>query len=179
MPVLIAAVVVVGVLCLLDLLLTFGVIRRLREHTAMLNATSVPDSPIIGVSVGESPDPFAGVTTAGDTVTRASVVAFFSTSCSICPERVPLFVDYLKKHRVPSDRVLAVVVGDPAVPAPYLPSLEGVAQVCTEPEGGELERAFKVVGFPAFALLDAQGEVTATEYNPVRLPEPALAPAVN
>ena len=36
MPILIAAVVVVGGLCLLDLLLTFGVIRRLREHTSML-----------------------------------------------------------------------------------------------------------------------------------------------
>ena len=36
MPIVIAAVTIVGVLCVLDLLLTFGVIRRLREHTAML-----------------------------------------------------------------------------------------------------------------------------------------------
>jgi len=36
MAILSAAVVVVGLLCLTDLLLTFGVIRRLREHTEQL-----------------------------------------------------------------------------------------------------------------------------------------------
>ena len=44
MPILIAAVVVVGCLCLLDLLLTFGVIRRLREHTSMLTAAGEDSS---------------------------------------------------------------------------------------------------------------------------------------
>lgn len=35
-PVLIAAVILAGAVCLTDLLLTFGAIRRLREHTVML-----------------------------------------------------------------------------------------------------------------------------------------------
>ena len=36
MAILGAAIVVMGLLCLIDLLLTFGVIRRLREHTEQL-----------------------------------------------------------------------------------------------------------------------------------------------
>lgn len=37
MPFLITAVVLVGLLCALDLVLGLGVIKRLREHTEMLN----------------------------------------------------------------------------------------------------------------------------------------------
>lgn len=180
MPILIAIVAVVGVLCLLNILLTVGVIRRIREHTALLTDVSVPDSPIIGVPTGEAPSEFVGTTTTGETVTADSnlrVVAFFSASCSICPERAPLFVDYLKKHKVPADRVLAVVGGQETKPTAYFESLLPVAQVVSEAEDGPLSRAFKVVGFPAFALLDEDGNVMTTGYNPTRLPEPALAMA--
>jgi len=41
MAILSAAIVVVGLLCLADLLLTFGVIRRLREHTEQLTGPVV------------------------------------------------------------------------------------------------------------------------------------------
>jgi hypothetical protein len=175
MPVLIAIVAVIGVVCLIDLLLTVGVIRRLREHTTMLSASNIPDTPIIGVHVGEAPDAFTAVSTSGHPVENGSdlgVVAFFSTACSICPERVPVFVDYLAKHKVPPARVLAVVGGHESRPAPYLATLERVAQVCTEPEDGPLARAFKVVGFPAFCLVDAEGNVLATDYTPAHMPAP-------
>jgi hypothetical protein len=180
MPFLIAGVVVVGILCLLNLILTFGVIRRLREHITLLNAEPAMDTPIIGIGVGDAPEPYLGITTTGAPVTpdsNLSVVAFFSSSCSICPERAPLFVDYLKKHHVPAERVMSVVGGHEDKPAPYFASLRAASQVVVEPEDGPLMRAFKVMGFPAFCLLDADGNVVATEYNPVRLPEPVYAMA--
>lgn len=152
MPIVIAAVAVVGVLCLLDLLLTFGVIRRLKEHTAMLaeqgRGMAGPD--IIGLAEGESPGAFSVTTLDGQHVTEAAalrVVSFFSARCSICPERVPPLLGYLAAHHVCRASALAVVVGDKAQPPPYLESLGEFAQICMEQEDGEVAKAFKVAGY--------------------------------
>ena len=175
MPVLIAAVAVVGVLCLLDLLLTFGVIRRLREHTEMLTAAGDRAS-AVGLSAGELPGPFSAVATDGEPVSGAAglrVVAFFSSWCSICPERVPPFADYLSAHGVKQDAVLAVSVGSGGAPPPFLAELAAVAKICVEQEDGEIARAFKVTGFPAFFVLNDDGTVASSGYDPSTLPEPA------
>jgi len=175
MPVLTGAVVVVGALCLLDLILTFGVIRRLREHTALLSESRFDGPPVLGLSVGETPDTFTSVTTDGEPLSGPAgfrVTAFFSSSCSICPERVPKFVDYLRENQVGRESVLAVVVGSASEPVPYLDRLAEVARVCTEPNGGSLASAFKVTGYPAFGLLDADGAMLASGYDPAALPTP-------
>jgi thiol-disulfide isomerase/thioredoxin len=176
MPILIAAVVAVGALCLLDLLLTFGVIRRLREHTSMLTGARGSEPPAIGLAAGNPPGVFSVVTTTGEEVTGAvglRVVAFFSSWCSTCPERVPPFVEYLSRHRIGRDSVLAVVAADNSTPAPYLEQLAEVALACVEPTGGEIATAFQVTGFPAFFVLDADGVVAENAYDPATLPEPA------
>jgi len=173
---LIAAVAVVGCLCLLDLLLTFGVIRRLREHTTMLTRVSVMTRPpVIRLSAGELPGAFSAVTTSGDVVhgpVGLAVVAFFSSSCSVCPEQVPPFVEYLSRHRIGLDSVLAVIAGDGEAP-PYLAALREVAQVCVESYDGETAKAFSVAGFPTFCVLDPDGTIVASEWEPSALPEPA------
>jgi hypothetical protein len=69
-PIVIAAVIVVGVLCVLDLLLTFGVIRRLKEHTAMLaeRGSGSLAPPVIGLAEGERPGAFSATTADGQRV---------------------------------------------------------------------------------------------------------------
>ena len=67
MPLLIAAIIVVGCLCLLDLLLTFGLLRRLREHAELL-AGGMPASPPPGLTAGEQPAAFTAVSTSGQAV---------------------------------------------------------------------------------------------------------------
>ena len=102
MPVLIAAVVAAGGLCLLNLLMTFGVIRRLREHTAILAGIRGSED-MFGLQAGQSPGAFSAVTIAGNTVSNATslrMIAFLSSFCSVCPERVPPFVEYLSGHRI-------------------------------------------------------------------------------
>jgi len=49
MAILVAAIGLVGLLCLADLLLTFGVIRRLREHTEQLAGLRGQDAPVTGL----------------------------------------------------------------------------------------------------------------------------------
>jgi hypothetical protein len=68
MPVLIGAVVVVGVLCLIDLLLTFGVIRRLREHTAMLARFQPGGDQVAGLTAGGTPEAFTATDNEGAVV---------------------------------------------------------------------------------------------------------------
>jgi hypothetical protein len=172
----IAAVAVVGGLCLLDLLLTFGVIRRLREHTSMLTAAGGPADPPLGLSAGEFPAAFSAVNADGEPVSGAAglrLVAFFAAWCSVCPERVPPFMEYLASHHIARDSVLVVVADGDSAPPPYLAELAPVARICVEPGDGEIMRAFKVAGFPAFFLLDANGAVALSGYDPAALPEPA------
>lgn len=180
MSILAAAVVFVGLLCLTDLLLTLGVIRRLRDHTSMIASMTTSEHRAVGVTAlanGTLPAPFQ-VDLADDTAIAGpagvSVVAFFSTTCPICPERVPTFADYLRAHLVRLDEVLAVVTGENPDHAPYLADLSQVAQIHKEEHGGPIGRAFGVRGFPAFFLLNADGTVLASGYDPAMLPAPAV-----
>jgi hypothetical protein len=178
MPILIAIVTLVGVVSLTDLLLTFGVVRRLREHTALLAPLRAGHRPVIGVGVGEAPAPFAAVATDGQPLAGPAgfrAVAFFSSSCSACPERVPPFADYVRANRLGREDVLAVVIGADEEPVPYLEDLAAVALVCREPADGELSKAFAVSGYPAFCLLDADGAVAAADFDPATLPLPVTA----
>lgn len=168
MTVLITAVVLVGMLCALDLLLTLGVIRRLREHTSMLAKARDLVPGVIGLEPGQSPAPFSAMTTAGDIVRDPAglrVVAFFSSSCSACPERVPPFVTYLTEHAVERDSVLAIIESSGDEPPPYLPQLAGAARVCVEEPDGEVARAFRVTGFPAFCVLGEDGSLVTSGYE--------------
>ena len=175
MPVLIGAVVVVGVLCLIDLLLTFGVIRRLREHTTMLAGFQPGGDHVTALAAGGTPEAFTATDNEGAVVQGPpglSMVAFFSASCSVCPKRVPAFVDYVREHPVGRNEVLAVVIAQDSESVPYLVELAEVARVCAEPPGGSIGRAFAVQAFPAFFVLDAAGTVLGSSYDPAALPAP-------
>jgi hypothetical protein len=173
MAILGAAIVVVGLLCLTDLLLTFGVIRRLREHTDQLAGFSGQDGPVTGLADGEIPEPFTALSISGERLSGPAglrVVAFFSAGCSACPERVPAFIDYLRANQITRDAVLAVIANSQPEPVSYQEDIAEVAPVCVEPPGGELETAFKVHGYPAFCLLDGAGSVSAASHEPAALP---------
>jgi hypothetical protein len=167
------AVIIVGILCLLNLLLTLGVLRRLREHAALLSRTPI-DDPEPGLAIGEQPAAFAAVTTAGRAVTGPAglrVVAFFSSSCSVCPGKVAPFAQYVRSRQLDPESVLAVV--DAGGAESYLAQLAPVTRICVEPHGGAISAAFAVTGFPAFFLLDPDGVILTSGYDPDSLPEPA------
>ena len=175
MVVLIAAVIIVGALCLLDLLLTFGVIRRLREHSEMLAGNQPGGDDAVGLTAGKAVEAFTATDNEGAAArgpSGLSVVAFFSTTCPVCPERAPVFIDYVRGHRVSRAEVLAVIIGQAPESVPYLADLTEVARVCTESPAGVIGRAFAVRGVPAFFALDAGGTVRWSGYDPSALPAP-------
>jgi hypothetical protein len=176
MVVLASGLFVVGALCLLDLLLTLGVVRRLREHTTIITSSAWRGTePPIGLAAGEVPMPFAVPTTDGAEIKGPAglrIVAFFSTTCSVCPKSVPAFVRYMRAHSVGPREALAIVTGEDAESVPYRADLAAVAQLSAEAVKGPVGEAFGVTGYPAFFVLGEDGVVAASSYDPARLPVP-------
>jgi thiol-disulfide isomerase/thioredoxin len=166
MSVLTAAVVVVGILCLLDLLLSFGIIRRLRQQNEALRdlrekqAAAEPDimAPA-GSRIELSDVDVAGV-----------LVGFFSPNCEPCKERMPQFIEYATGH---PGKVLAVAAGPADEVADMVVRLGEVAEVVVEEMGGPLHNAFGTTGYPAVCLVDDDKTVVASGWEMSALPVPA------
>ncbi|MDP4505391.1 TlpA family protein disulfide reductase [Nonomuraea turcica] len=162
MQYLVAAVVLVGLLCMVNLLLTVGVIRRLRRE-------SLPPSMMAeDLSPGARVPQFAAMTTSGEPISHEllngpALVGFFSRGCQPCKELLPLFVE---RARGTSDAVLAVVVADPGHDsAADIERLSEVARVVTEVPGGPLQTAFKVNAYPTVITIDAADTVVSSGHT--------------
>ncbi|WET76526.1 TlpA disulfide reductase family protein [Amycolatopsis sp. QT-25] len=163
MPYLTAGLILVGLIGVTNLLFTFGVIRRLREHTTLL-ARGVGSEPMLVMrAAGEFTDDFTVTTVDGDQVgrdlvTKRTLVGFFTPTCPSCREQLPDFTAFAEGWSGGRRQVLAVVVSsDDAAAVPIVEALMPVARVVREDDGGVLTSAFGVRGFPAFAVLDAGG----------------------
>lgn len=165
-----AAVILVGVLCLLNLVLTLGVIRRLREHSEQLSAAGgAGPKPIL--SAGEPIGEFEATTADGAVVSRSTLldgeshlVGFFSVNCQFCKEQLPRFVEYARGVAGGRQRVLAVVVDDGDT-SELVSALDPVARLVLEPHDGPLATAFGVTGSPAFCRVAEDGTVADSGYD--------------
>src|SRR6266511_1544259 len=156
MPYLVAAIVLLGAVCTVNLILTLALIRRLREQAGGPPGPRQPLPKVI-VGIGERPAEFTAATTEGEPIDRDAVagglVGFFSPQCSPCRERVPEFMEY----------------------AHHADTLDGIARIVVEPVDGPLSTAFAVGGLPALCLLDQTSTVVAAGTSLVTFPAPALA----
>lgn len=181
MAILTAAVVLVGVLVLFDLLLTLGLVKRVRAHAEVLDKL-VNAKPAAQLEPGRLPpgtvvSEFAATTSDGLGVSRASftdgaVLGFFSTWCETCAEQLPGFLAYAEPFG--RERVLAVVQGgEDQLPA-LIAKLSKVAQVVIEPDNGPIAKAVGVDAMPTMAVIDKEWRVTSSGYR-----ADSLAPAAS
>lgn len=182
-----AALTTLAVLCLINIALTLGVIRRL---AALAQAPGSGgggcggDGPPIGLAPGATVGDFSVTTVNGEPVSRAglrgsTLVGFLAPGCPSCEDSVPAFIARAESAHGGRDHVLAVVLGDPEVGSWLHGRLAPVARVVAEQEErGPLARAFAVDSLPAFAVLSGS-TVVATHALPERLPGsvPETAPA--
>lgn len=184
MPIVVAVLVVLSTVTLLNLLLTFGVIRKLREHTQELAAVRPPVTLPVGARV---PD-FTASTVGGDVVSvdslRASggLVVFLAPDCSGCQEQLPSVRSALAEALDTPTAVLVVLTRLRPAPEPERADLERAelvaalevdgsrAAVVHEPLDGALQSAFQVAAFPAFYLVDSDGRVSGVSNNAAQLP---------
>jgi thiol-disulfide isomerase/thioredoxin len=140
------AVVLLGALCVLNLLLTFGLIRRLRQDagTGPRSGAALPQPPMapVGTAVRGTSIGWDGET----------LVGFFSPGCGPCEQQVPAFVDLAGSR----DRhgVLAVVFDPAGQSAELVRRLGQVARVVVEdtPDGA-LQTALQVKGYPSYCIV--------------------------
>ena len=166
MPFLIAAVVLVGVLCLFDLLLTFAVLRRLREHTAELQR-------LAGRPGFSSYDPGMLVGHRLPEAARASgatLVAFFDAQCDTCHDHAPKFAVRARRYGA-----LAVVSGDGARADELVAAVGPDAAVIRGEDAHAVADDMGIQAFPTFVLVDGEGSVVQASTELVELPEPAPA----
>ncbi|GII65755.1 hypothetical protein Skr01_58400 [Sphaerisporangium krabiense] len=181
MPLIIAALLLIGVLSVLNLLLTYGVIRRLRRHATLIEGGAMSGGPPMtmlepGTTVGD----FAVLTTDGVPLTRETLpgrtlVAFFSSSCRPCRDKLPAFVEQAHGYSGGRDATVCVVIGDTAESADMVAALEPVAHVVTGEHGDdEISRAFQVQGYPSYYLTRDKGVVEAGAFDLAALPRGAF-----
>jgi hypothetical protein len=182
MPVVAALAFLALAVCLLDLVLTLGVVRRLRRHTELIsNLSSGGWRPGAILAAGETAGPFEAVATTGERVSRdglsgRTLVGAFAPQCSACEEKLPAFVDIAKTFSGGRDQVIAVVVGSENEAETYRERLEPVARVVVEPPAtGEIGTALALNAFPAFGVLDESGTVVG---DGVELDRPAATAGV-
>ncbi|MCX4597652.1 redoxin domain-containing protein [Streptomyces sp. NBC_01549] len=176
MPVVIAALVFVGALCVLNLVLSFGMIKRLRDQAEILNRNG-RSNPAVSVGMGDEIGEFTTLTEDAEPVDDNSLrhgdtlVAFFSPTCRPCQEKLPKFVDFAASFPGGREKVLATVVGEPEAVADMLERLRPVARVVHESSNaGAVSSAFALKAFPALLVVSPSSEhgrpiVTAEEID--------------
>jgi hypothetical protein len=157
-----AAVVLVAVVCLLNLLLLFAVLRRLREHTdelARLRQARLVDpaaeeaSALIGRSL---PD----LTTAtGD---RPELVGFFDAGCSSCHELAPDFA--IAARQAPS---VAIVTGEGPGADELVALLAAGPTVLVGEQASNVSSSIGIRAYPTFVRIDADGKVVRAQLTTV------------
>lgn len=163
MPYLVAAVVLVGLLCVVNLWFTTAIVRRLRDHTQRFTDLGSGTGGRVEPAVDRVPA-FTASTVDGQLVAgpeaHLTVVAFLSTDCPACDTQLPGLLRYLTEERHDRERVLAVVAGDDTPKgALMVERLRAVASVVREPFGGAVCAAFAATRFPTFYLVEEGGEV--------------------
>lgn len=168
MPVIAAALTLVGALCLFDLVISVGIIKRLREHSELLSNNARLIGPPT-ISVGEVVEEFAVAAIDGKQISSASfigetLVAFFSPTCQPCLEKLPRFLDYARTVPGGKDGVVSAVIGDRSVSAAMIAELSEVATVVAEDRGGPFSTAFKASATPTLLRVEPNdtGELVVT-----------------
>jgi thiol-disulfide isomerase/thioredoxin len=163
-----AAVLVLSLLSVLNLVLMLGVIRRLRDHTQRLDGLyERTGNPATGLEAGEVAAEFETTTNDGETLSAASLgertlIGFFSPSCAPCKDLAPKFAALAAGH----DGAIAVIAGFPDEMGDMLDLLSPVAKIVSgDVDGGPLAKAFGVEAFPRVFLVDETRTVLAAGHT--------------
>ncbi|MFD8989616.1 TlpA family protein disulfide reductase [Streptomyces goshikiensis] len=175
MPYLVAAVVLTGVLGVLNLLLTTAVIRKLRERPS--DALRDFNVELEELPAGMRVPDFHAESVSGSLVNPSAlagaeaIIAFFDTNCDACKPAVGELVKYARARDMRPKQVVAVIGGEVTDALFYLEGLNGVATVITEEGMGPVTSAFSLQGVPAYCIVDGDGVIvrsgnTKTGLNP-------------
>jgi thiol-disulfide isomerase/thioredoxin len=162
------AFTVVGVVCLVNLMLTLAMIRRVRQHGEKLAVGPMFRGESMTLQAGSRVPGFSVTAASGERRTLAdltgsrSLVGFFAPGCPPCHGQLPEFSDLARTIHGGPTQVLAVITGEGEVAADFAADLADVATVVTELPNGPAATAFSARGRPCFYLVGADGRIEAS-----------------
>jgi len=167
---LVAIVVLLGLLVVANMLLTWGMLRRLRTLQEQVAAGALPPSPENGLHPGDPAPDFTALTPAGDTVTRDEVVhgetvlVFLSPHCEACETHLPMIRQL--GHGADGPAVVAVVDGAREESGHLLDGLQGDVPLLFAPRGAtDLLERYQVYTFPSSYVVGADGRITGSHLD--------------
>lgn len=167
MNLLAVTVAVVGAVGVVNLIFTYGVVRRLRQHDQLLSQRRgagpaddtdemLPTGSVVGDFTAVADD---GAVVQPTTFAADTLVGFFAPGCAPCADLLPSFVD-AARERGAAGRPVAVIA-EGAEEQDYRDRLGPVATVVGGPEGRKIISAFNVIAYPAICTVNADGVITA------------------
>lgn len=163
-----AVIALVGALAVLNLLITLALVRRLREHEARrAGAGEANDFETVRLRPGDRIGEFKTTDVDGRSVSDTSMVgrtlvAFFSPACEACVEKVPAFAERAAERVGGRDKVITVVLGDGPDSEQLVDQLHAGTRAVVEPYDGPISRAFGVIGFPAYLIVEKSHVIAAS-----------------
>jgi hypothetical protein len=161
-PFIVAAIVVLAILVVGNLLITSAVLRRLRHYEEQFAAGGVPRSGRQEEVIGKELPEFDGTNTRGEPVSRSSIVgpdrlvAILSAGCSSCHEQAARFA----RHPDPDRVAIVVLDGDDAAQREaLLAAVDNCPTVIAEPASSLIVEAMGVRVFPLLLKADEAGVV--------------------
>lgn len=164
-PVLVAALVLIGVLLVLNLLLTTAVIRKLRRHDELLvgfDGSSVP-SVLPRVAAGDVVPDFTATAIDGP-LTQAdlgsTLIAFAAPGCAGCEAARPQLIELLEARRLRGEAGIVVIADDEGDGGTLVGEFSDHARVIVEhPADGPIHQALGVSMYPNYVLVAPDGRV--------------------
>lgn len=163
MVVLTAAVIVVGVLCVLNLAVSGAVIRRLRAAPAPGGGVPshglAPGSAVPEVDLRDARgEPVTGESLRG----HPTLVAFFATTCPECARHAPELTARAAALGAAGVHLLSALVDTGADREGLRPLLSSTGRLLVGEDAAELARRFRSDLTPAYFLVGADGRVVAS-----------------
>ncbi|QIS20687.1 hypothetical protein [Nocardia terpenica] len=178
-----AYIAVLTIIVVFQLLVTYGLVRRLRVHTDLLN--ELIDENTLALAPGTPIPAFATHTTDGAALTDRDVrhpaaIALLEVDCPHCRTNLPDFLAYVRGAGFARENVLAVVATrdstDPAERDAMLETLSAAATlVCESGEDAVIGTALNAQAYPTFYLTDADATITRAVHAVRRLPNTTAA----
>ncbi len=165
--VLVAALVLIGLLLVLNLVLITAVIRKLRRHDELLrdfDGSSVR-SVLPRVAAGDLVPDFTTTATDGqltesDLRTAPTLIAFAAPGCGGCEAARPQLIELLEARRLRGEKGIVVIANDEGDGGTLVGEFSAHARVIVEhPADGPIHQALGVAMYPNYVLVDADGRV--------------------
>lgn len=178
MMVLTTAVVVLGILCVLNLAVSAAVIRRLRH----LPGRDTPP-PTGGLPPGSAVPEFALRSEHGDPLDleslrgRHTLIAFLSTTCSTCVAQAPGLAARRTELTDAGTDVITVLLNNGPDARGLRTLLSSAGTLLTDADALSLTQAFRIEATPTYCLIGPDATVTASFADLADLPRALPLPA--